>query len=49
METRELQKIKRQQYAEYFGVRPGHIKYELDCIRKEMNIVINTPLTQESD
>jgi len=49
METRELHKLRRQQYAEYFGVRPGQIKYELNAIRKEMNIVINTPLTQESD
>jgi hypothetical protein len=49
METRKLHQLKRNAYLEYFGVRPGHIKKELDGIRKEMNLVINTPTTQETN
>lgn len=44
METRKLQQLSRKQYEEYFKVRPGHIAHELNCIRKEMNLINTQPL-----
>jgi hypothetical protein len=49
METRKLHQLRRNAYKEYFGVTPAQVAFELRALRKEKNLVINTPPTQETD